>query len=263
MVRDDLKAKVAEKLARKREKLLEKVADAEARKAEIQAEMAEIQTALTALETELASAEAAAPGARERLLARRERLLAKKERLEWKLESLDIRIEALRDASEQLEFQDEMLPPFVRIPPVPGVPPAPPVPPPPPPRPASRRLEEERLRILQMVAEGKISAADAARLLEALAGSGEGATEAPAQPRVLRIKVTDVDTNTVRVNMTLPLNFVRAALRRGARNAPDINVGGVTLDAEELEALLSAGMQGHIIDIVDEKDGERVEVFVE
>jgi hypothetical protein len=37
----------------------------------------------------------------------------------------------------------------------------------------------------------------------------------------------------------------------------------VSFDVDELEELLRAGVQGHIIDIVDEEDGERVEVLVE
>lgn len=265
MVRDDLKARMAEKLARRRERLLENVAETESRKAEIEAELAGLQASLEELERELPTLDDSTPGARERLGAQRERLLAKKERLEWKLESLEIRLEALRDAAEQLEFQWEEPPRsgFVgRVPPVP-----PHVPPPPrapaPPRPTSRQREEERLRILQLVAEGKITAEDAARLLEALASGGEAEAPAPSRPHALRVKVTDSETGAIRVNLTMPLNFVRAALRRGGQNVPNIVVGGVSLDAEELETLLTSGLQGHIIDVVDEKDGERVEVFVE
>ncbi|MBN1921843.1 MAG: hypothetical protein JW892_11395 [Anaerolineae bacterium] len=277
MVRDDLKAKLTEKLARKREKLMEKVAESESRKAEIEGEIAELLAALGQTEQELQSLnEEGAPGARERLVAHRERLLAKKERLEWKLESLDIRMEALRDAADQLEFQwdDSQRGSFFgHVPPVPPVPPMPPIPrvpsaphpprAPMPPRPTPRQLEEERLRILQMVAEGKVTAEDAARLLQALSSGAEVEPPSAPQPRVLRVKVTDSDSGAVRVNLTMPLNFVRAALRRGGQHAPDINVGGVNLDADELESLLTSGMQGHIIDVMDEEDGERVEVFVE
>ncbi|MDX9954506.1 MAG: hypothetical protein RBT75_10440 [Anaerolineae bacterium] len=276
MVRDDLKAKLAEKLARKREKLMEKVGESESRRGEIEGELAELQVALTEVETEMQSLEDSSPGARERLVAHRERLLAKKERLEWKLESLDIRMEALRDAADQLEFQwDDSqrgsffghVPPVPPVPPVPHIPMPPHIPTPPrapmPPRPTPRQLEEERLRILQMVAEGKITAEDAARLLQALSSGAEAEPPAAPKPRVLRVKVTDSDSGAVRVNLTMPLNFVRAALRRGGQHAPDINVGGVNLDADELESLLTSGVQGHIIDVMDEEDGERVEVFVE
>lgn len=264
MVRDDLKARMAEKLARRRERLLENVAETESRKAEIEAELAELQASLEDLEHALQTLDESVPGAREHLSAQREHLLAKKERLEWKLESLGIRLEALRDAAEQLEFQWEEPPRsgFVgRVPPVPNVPPPPRAPAPP--RSTSRQREEERLRILQLVAEGKITAEDAARLLEALASVGEAEAPAPPRPHALRVKVTDSETGAIRVNLTMPLNFVRAALRRGGQSVPNIVVGGVSLDAEELEALLTGGLQGHIIDVVDEKDGERVEVFIE
>ena len=46
----------------------------------------------------------------------------------------------------------------------------------------------------------------------------------------------------------------------GARFVPEIEEEAVLVDlAEEL----SQGMAGKIIDIVDEEDGERVEIFIE
>ncbi len=48
--------------------------------------------------------------------------------------------------------------------------PSPPVPPPPPARPVDSITEQERLMVLRMVQEGKISADEAARLLEAMEG---------------------------------------------------------------------------------------------
>lgn len=130
-------------------------------------------------------------------------------------------------------------------------------------------LREERLKILQMVADGTITPEDAARLLEAL---GEG-TKQPAQateseegrgrqPKWFKVRVTDTDTGRVRVNVTLPMALIRGALKLGGR----INVVGDRIGKDVLEGLeeaLITGKVGKLIDVVDEEDGERVEVFVE
>ncbi len=130
-------------------------------------------------------------------------------------------------------------------------------------------LREERLKILHMVADGTITPEDAARLLEALGNGGEQASqtvEAPQdtdrQPKWFKIRVTDTDTGRVRVNVTLPMALFRGALKLGGR----INVVGDRISQELLDGLeeaLATGKVGKLIDVVDEEDGERVEIYVE
>jgi hypothetical protein len=131
---------------------------------------------------------------------------------------------------------------------------------------------EERIKILQMVQEGKISAEEAADLLEALdesvrGESGEGnpaaeATDAPIsgrKPRWFRVRVTDTDSGKPRVNVRLPLSMVSIGLKMGTRFSPEIE----GLDAGELMKLIEAGEIGQIVDVQDSQDGEHVEVFLE
>ncbi len=129
--------------------------------------------------------------------------------------------------------------------------------------------QEERLKILQMVADGTITPEDAARLLEAINGSAGSAEAAPEggpttrrQPRWFKVRVTDTDTGRVRVNITLPMAFIRGALKLGGK----INVVSDRVDQEVLKTLeeaLVSGEIGKLVDVVDEEDGERVEVYVE
>ena len=60
--------------------------------------------------------------------------------------------------------------------------------------------------------------------------------------------------------MNIPLSLVSVGMRLGARFAPE--VGDVDLP-ELLRQIEEEGMQGRVIDIMDEQDGEHVEIFVE
>lgn len=131
---------------------------------------------------------------------------------------------------------------------------------------------EERLKILQLLQDGKINADQAARLLEALETSTaqtKGASRPPGSPpppppssgsgRWLRVRVTDTDTGKTRVNLRLPLNLVASGIRMGMRFAPEIE----GLDVNELMAFIQSGESGHLVDVYDDEDGEHVEVYIE
>jgi hypothetical protein len=146
--------------------------------------------------------------------------------------------------------------------------------------------EEERLNILKMVEDGKISASEAATLLSALSKekdtisvkigadlpetppAPEAVTEpipplkisAPGEgPRWFRVRVTDLSSGRAKVTVNLPIGLVNWGMKIGARYAPEVN--GV--DFNELSQMLSSGEEGKLIDVVDEEDGEHVEIFID
>ncbi len=123
---------------------------------------------------------------------------------------------------------------------------------------------EERLKILHMVEEGKISAEEGAKLLAALSAGAQRQPEAAAsgygaEPRWFRVRVTDRATGRPKVNVNSPMGLVNVGLKMGARFVPDMD--GVDM-AQVIEAIKN-GQQGKIIDVSDEEDGERVEIYVE
>ena len=121
---------------------------------------------------------------------------------------------------------------------------------------------EERVKILNMIAEGKIMAVEGAQLLKALqSGSGKTQTSATsaAEPRYLRVRVTSIDTGQVKANINIPMSLINVGLRMGARFAPDLE----GLEFDEVMEAIRQGQRGKIIDVEDEEDGERVEIFVE
>ena len=126
---------------------------------------------------------------------------------------------------------------------------------------------EERMKILKMIEEGKISAEEGAKLLAALRDTrrGPGVPTPPRPPgtpgsaRWLRIRVTDTTTGRSKASVQIPLALVDAGMKIGAHFAPEVE--GVDM-SNVMEAVRS-GMLGKIIDVTDEEDGEHVEIFVE
>ena len=75
----------------------------------------------------------------------------------------------------------------------------------------------------------------------------------------LRVRVTDMSTNRPKVNVNLPLSLMDAGLKIGAQYAPEL----AGIDLSQFIEDIKGGAQGKIIDVIDEEDGEHVEIFVE
>ena len=123
---------------------------------------------------------------------------------------------------------------------------------------------EERLKILKMIEDGKISAEEGAKLLAALSEGRRppgmpNPPRPPGAPRWLRVRVTDVNTGRSKASVQIPLDLVDAGMKIGAHFAPEVN--GVDM-ANVMQAVHS-GMTGKIIDVTDDEDGEHVEIYVE
>jgi hypothetical protein len=247
MMRQELDVKVREKLELKMERLQRKLEELRG-DGELQEQLDGIVQALAQVEADLSVesdlADETLPDLRARLEAQRERLLAKKERLELKLELLAERRERLHEALEDIQeslLHDDFGAGFSHTSRVPAS--------------GFTDLHEERRKILEMVQAGTISAEEGSKLLDALVEQG---SQRRRRPRWVRIRVTDTSANKVRVNLTLPVGLVRAGLRAGG------NIAGVEgLNKTNLEEMLNRGEIGHLVDVVDKEDGERVEIFVE
>ncbi len=119
---------------------------------------------------------------------------------------------------------------------------------------------DERMKILKMIEENKITAEEGTRLLAALSKGGRKREDAPAvEAKWMRVRVTDLDTGKTSVNVNLPIGLVNVGLRMGARFVPDME----GYEIEEISEALRQGLTGKIVDIVDEEEGQRVEIYVE
>jgi len=126
---------------------------------------------------------------------------------------------------------------------------------------------EERLKILTMIQNGKITAEEGARLIDALEERGVRARPEDAPPdssvqrrqRWFRIRITDARSGKPRVNVRLPVDLVSAGLKMGARLSPEVQ----GLSAEKIMEWIDAGAFGQVADLESGESGERIEVFIE
>ena len=122
-------------------------------------------------------------------------------------------------------------------------------------------LKDERLQILKMIEDGTITADEGAKLLAALE---EGATKTIQPPpggqaRWMRVRVTDLNTGRAKVNVNLPMGLVNVGVKMGARFAPEMQ----DIDLDEIIEAIKDGAQGKIVEVEDEEDNERVQIYIE
>jgi len=131
-------------------------------------------------------------------------------------------------------------------------------------------MSEERKKILKMVAEGKITADEADRLLGAL-------RESDTRGRFLKVRVIDRQRNRTKARIDIPIGVVKAALKIGTLlkgvipEGQKINVQGkeISLDGitpemiESIVAELGEGGKYTLVEVHDDDKGEDVEVYLE
>lgn len=118
-------------------------------------------------------------------------------------------------------------------------------------------MNQDRDRILRMIETGQVSADDAARLLDQLAAEQRIADRVRA--RLLRVRVTELDSGRVKVNLTIPVGLLHVGLRLGVRLGPQ-------LTGNALQALLHTierGATGLVLEWQDPAEDERIELFVD
>jgi len=127
-------------------------------------------------------------------------------------------------------------------------------------------MNEEKMMILKMLQEGKISANEAAILLESLdSGSKkkddkkQSEESRKTEGKFFRVSITDTTTGKSRANIRMPLSVMGIGMRFGAHFAPQID--GV--ESEQLMDAIRNGQVGKIIDVFDDDDGEHVEIYIE
>lgn len=155
---------------------------------------------------------------------------------------------------------------------------------------------EERSKILRMVADGQLSAAEAAELLASSKTTGETTqpspeqevealkvaeaetagqdtieveeimTETPAEKGPsgkgaswLHIKVSDLHSGKRRVTVNIPLKLAKIGLRLGSAFAPELR----EVDLDEVTSALTKGENGMLVDVEDEVEGHHVQIYVD
>ena len=128
-------------------------------------------------------------------------------------------------------------------------------------------MNDERMRILSLLEEGKISAAEAARLLDAV----RGAAGAPARPAGggsgrLHIQVTDLATGATRVHLTLPAALAKFAARLAAKDEVAAELADAGISADDLDRVqeaIAAGTVGTVLEVADGARDYRIELWID
>jgi hypothetical protein len=137
---------------------------------------------------------------------------------------------------------------------------------------ADDATDAERLRILELLEQGKITAVEASELLSALGGDrgrngrrrerGRWITEdlgpAPGRARYIHVRVTDQRSGRERTNVSVPIGMIGFGLAFASRFR---GIPGVQRVDDLLEAV-RMGRRGVIFDVAGEH-GERVEISIE
>ena len=136
-------------------------------------------------------------------------------------------------------------------------------------------VHEERMRILKMVEDGKISADDAAALLKSVGGgavhftTGTSSAEAvngkdkkSLKGKKLRIQVFEGNQEKPKVNIKLPLSLARLGGKFLSKTGK-AKIQGLDLDFEALVSHLDDLEEENTIEIDDEKGKTRVNLFIE
>ena len=124
---------------------------------------------------------------------------------------------------------------------------------------------DERMMILRMIEDGKVTPDEGAKLLSSVGEGGQVqptrsiATQGKGAPKWFRVRVTDTHTGKSKATVSLPVGLMDWGLRVGAQFAPEIE----GIDLNELSDILISGADGKIIDVYDDEDGEHVEIFIE
>ncbi len=117
---------------------------------------------------------------------------------------------------------------------------------------------DERNRVLYMVESGKVTAAQAAQLLDTLDLERSRSRE-QSRNRTARVRVTNLATNRQKVNVTIPVSLIQVGLRLGTRLVPQVSGSAL----EDLLRAIEGGATGRLLDLQDLEEGERVEIFAE
>lgn len=117
---------------------------------------------------------------------------------------------------------------------------------------------DERNRILHLVEAGKVTAEEAARLLDTL-DSQQDPLDGRRRKRTVRVRVTNLATNRQKATVTIPVSLIEVGLRLGTRLVPQIRGSAL----EDLLRASESGATGRLLDLQDLEEGERIEIFAE
>ncbi len=118
-------------------------------------------------------------------------------------------------------------------------------------------MREDKLHVLKMLEDGKITSDEAVKLLEAV-----DEVEKPKssnEAKWIRIRVTETGSSKSKVNVNIPIGLVDALLKILPKH---VKMSGLEeIDLQEIIRAVKEGASGKLVEV--EEENERVEIIVE
>lgn len=120
---------------------------------------------------------------------------------------------------------------------------------------------DEKLLILKMIEDGKVSSAEGLELLSALDQNISKPSIASGDQKWIKIRVSE--SNKSKVNVNIPIALVDVGLKIASKMSPEHASDFKNIDFNEIAELVKNGAEGKLVDIYDESEDTTVEIFVE
>lgn len=121
-------------------------------------------------------------------------------------------------------------------------------------------MKEERLKILEMVESGIITAKEASKLMDAVEEPNKESKAEKAD--WIRIEVYDKNRSNREVNIKLPMSIVRAALKIGSKFADKIQTNLSENDLAQIVDAVNNAKIGEVVTI-ETDDNQIVDITLE
>lgn len=123
-------------------------------------------------------------------------------------------------------------------------------------------MNPEKVKILKMLEEKRITADEAMQLLEAVDKLSRTETSAPRRGRFLRIRVYEGEGEKAKVNINVPLGWSKllAPFIEGKIKAK-LQEQGYDLDLGKIQEYMESGEAGKIVDVQD--GNSKVEIYID
>lgn len=123
-------------------------------------------------------------------------------------------------------------------------------------------MSDDRLRILEMIASKTITAAEGAELLKAVDHADKELKIQPKKNAFKMFKVKVLSAEGDKVNVQIPIEFAKVALKSGKGFMKMDQMENFELDIDAILEMVDSGVLGKIVD-VESANGDIVEIVIE
>ncbi len=125
----------------------------------------------------------------------------------------------------------------------------------------SKNVSEEKMQILKMVEDKKITVEEATEFLATLDKDEEIIPRKDV--KWLKVRVYTLDDQP-KVNVNIPISLVDVGLKLAKKYDPKLKESGLDkIDLDEILDAVKNGAEGKLVDVIDEEEQTKVKVYVE